>query len=229
MFNPERPFFRDIHRLLKRHLRTDTAIRFLEVGCYPGTYLWYFNKYFGYHVEGIEYLEDCARRCAEHMRELKTPATVRHGDLFSETGQWDVVCSVGLVEHFNDVRAVIDRHLDLVRSGGWLVLIIPNHAGINGAVLKMIDRKKYDIHNHMAYETMEAAVSESGRAEIIEGGYYGRIGFWSSGLYEKVKPMGKLLYFLVRAALDVIERAAQYVMPNTKLFAPHCALIARKK
>ena len=233
-FDPERPFFSDIHALLQKHLPKDSSLRCLEVGCYPGTYMWYFNHHFGYRVSGIEYVESCIGPCRENMKSLGIDAEIIHADLFSykpKEGQplWDVVVSFGFIEHFDDSRAVIDRHLDLLKPGGILVLVIPNHAGLNGRILKSIDREKYDIHNQMSYERMEAALRETGRAAIIEGGYYGHIGFWNTAVYSKAMAMGKLAYFCARAPLYVVEQVGRYIVPNGKFFAPNSALVARKK
>ena len=134
--------------MFQKHLPPQPGVRFLEVGCYPGRYLWYFHKYFGYRVDGIEYLKGCASRCGDFMKERNVPANIFHADLFTFTvddpkERWDVVAGFGFVEHFSDTREVVERHLDLLRPGGYLALEIPNHAGLNGTVMKMVDFETY--------------------------------------------------------------------------------------
>lgn len=231
-FDPEKPLFRDIHKLFQKHLPKGPNVRCLEVGCYPGTYLWYFHKYFGHHVSGLEYVGECAAQCQELMQKKNIDAEIIHGDLFSysvpEDKLWDVVTSFGFIEHFDDVVPSIQCHLNLLKPGGLLAIVIPNHSGLNGKIMKAVDHEKYKIHNHMDYAAMANAVKKTGQAEIIEGGYYGHIGFWNTALYSKVRKKGKFPYYAVRAPLYVIEAAGQYIMPNTQFFSPNAAIIAKK-
>ena len=231
-FDPEKPFFSEIHALFKRTLPSKRDLKILEVGCYPGTYLWYFDKYFDYKVAGIEYVEECVQSCKDIMGDYNIDADVVHADLFQhelkDDERADIVTSFGFIEHFVEVSPVIDKHLDLLKSGGHLALVIPNHAGLNGKILKAVDRDKYDLHNHMSYEDMKQAVLDTGRAEIIEGGYYGHLGFWNTALYAEAKKKGNIFYFLVRAPLYILEAIGQHLIPNGKFFAPNSALVARK-
>lgn len=229
-FDPENPFFSDIHSLLKRHLPRDKSFRCLEVGCYPGTYLWYFSEYFGYQPYGLEYVEKCAEKCRNHMHDLGLNAKIYHADLFSFTPEekWDVVFSVGFIEHFTDTRDVVRKHLDLLKPGGYLVLIIPNHSGLNGKILKAIDKEKYDIHNHMNYDDMKQSVAAAGKATIIAGGYYGHMGFWNTDLYPWLQKKGRAVHFIGRVIFKSIEYLAKYIVPDTAYLSPNCTLIARK-
>lgn len=230
-FNPGIPFFSDIHKLLVKHLPRGEGKTCLEIGCYPGTYLWYFNTYFGYRPSGIEYVEACVPKCREYMRSLGIEADIRQADLFqfSADEKWDLVYSVGLIEHFTDTTDVVKKHLELVKPGGYLVLIIPNHSGFHGKILKWVDEDKYNIHNRMGYKAMERAVSASGMAEIVEGGYYGHLGFWNNDLYPFLKSKGKIVYYPSAAVLRLIEYAAKYLVPDTAYFSPNSVLIARRK
>lgn len=230
-FDPQTPFFSDIHRLFQKILPKDKSMTCIEVGCYPGTYMWYFNQYFDYQVSGIEYVDHCIQPCEKNMQSLGIEAEIIHADLFDykDNGKrWDVVTSFGFIEHFDDTKTVIDKHLDLLKSGGYLALVIPNHAGLGGLILKHIDPDKYKVHNLMSYEAMKKGLLDTGRAEIIEGGYYGRIGFWNTALYSKMAEKGRWAYILVRAPLYIVEHLGRYIMPNSKFFSPNSVLIARK-
>ena len=115
-FDPQGPSFCDLHKLFQKHLPQRPGARLLEVGCYPGRYLWYFHKYFGYSVEGMEYVKSCASRCQDLMEQRGVPANIFHADFFKFTvdnpeNRWDVVASFGLIEHFSDTRDVVERHL----------------------------------------------------------------------------------------------------------------------
>jgi len=229
-FDPGKPFFLDLHKLLQRTLPVNKEFRCLEIGCYPGTYLWYFNKYFQYQVSGIEYVEELAHRSRDHLRQLGIDADIHQADIFdfSPGEKWDVVFSVGLIEHFLNTEDIINQHLKLLKPGGYLVLIIPHHSGLNGKILKAVDPKIYKIHNQMDYAAMKEGLEKTRAATIIEGGYYGHLGFWNTNLYPKLREMGQVPYFMGRCLFYSIEHIAQYIIPNMPYFAPNCALIARK-
>lgn len=231
-FDPERPVFREIHALIQRNLPRDPAYRFLEVGSYPGTYMWYFHHYYGYQVSGLEYVEWCCERSRELLADVGVDADVIHADLFAyeppADALWDVVGSFGFIEHFSDTAAVIERHLALVKPGGYLVLVIPNHHGINGRILRTVDPDKYETHNLMSYEDMERGVLDVGGADILEGGYLGRFGLWGTGLYARLARRPRYQYRAVRAPLWVAEHLGR-LLPNTPYLSPSAALIARKR
>ena len=231
-FNPRLPIFADLHQLFTRVLPRQKAFRFLEIGCFPGSYMWYFNRYFGYQACGLEYVGACCARAKQNLQAAGVEAEIIHADLFDfeapgKSELWDVVASFGFIEHFDDPSEAIKRHLELVKPGGYLVLVIPNHQGIYGRILKVIDEEKYRMHNRMSYLDIHSALSGFEQAEILEGGYYGRLGFWNCGLYHRVRRAGKVAYGFVRTPLWLIEQVGR-LLPNSRTLSPNAAVIVRK-
>jgi SAM-dependent methyltransferase len=180
----------------------------------------------------MEYVDWCCEETRGNLANAGIPGDVIHADLFdyqleSDEQGWDVVCSFGLVEHFSDTREVVQKHLDLVRPGGLIALTIPNHSGINGPLMKVINRKQHAAHNLMSYEDLEAGVIATENADVVAGGYLGRLGFWNVGLYPRIAGTG-YAYPLLRAPFYLAEKAGR-ILPNTKLFSPNAAIIARKR
>ena len=231
-FDPLSPWFRDLHRLFLKFLPEDREIRLLEVGCYPGRYMWYFQRYWGYRVSGMEYIDWLCEQTQDNLQANGIEGEVIYGDLFSyrpatAESRWDVVVSLGLIEHFENSVEVIQKHLDLLKPGGYLVLVIPNHRGINGRILKIVSVERFKIHNRMGYEEIQRALERIDKVEIVEGGYYGRIGFWNTGLYAWVRGLGELPYLLVRSPLWLLEKAGRLI-PNSQLLSPNAAVICKK-
>lgn len=232
IFNPYAPSFRDFHQLFQKFLPFDRNLSFVEVGCYPGRYLWYFNRYFGYQVAGIDYVEWCCQQTRTSLATAEISAQIICADLFKfpslpANNQWDVVASFGLVEHFNDTVNVLEKHLHLLKPGGYLVIGIPNHHGLNGHLLKWVDREKYATHNLMSYEALHDSLVKVENIEILAGGYFGHLGFWNTGIYAKFKHKSNIPYFLVRTPLWILEWAGRF-LPDSSLLSPNITIIARK-
>ena len=89
---------------------------------------------------------------------------VIHADAFSEEflseykGSFDMVMSLGFIEHFTDVEKAVGIHLELLKPGGTLVVEIPNLSGINRMVFRLFNRELLEMHN---LRIMDKAAAES--------------------------------------------------------------------
>ena len=231
-FIPRAPMFIDLHDLFRRTLPISADMRFLEVGCFPGYYLWYFNRYFEYSVAGLEYVESCCHEAEACLRAEGVSADVIHADFFdyhieADEAKFDVVASFGFIEHFDDYASVLARQLELVKPGGYLVVTLPNHQGIYGDIMRIVDREKFDTHNRMNLIDLRRALDHVGGTEVVEEGYYGRVGFWNSGIYNWAQKLGRLGYLAVRAPLAAIEKCGR-ILPNSRRLSPIIASVVRK-
>jgi hypothetical protein len=55
--------------------------------------------------------------------------------------------SVGFIEHFSDVEAVVAKHLDVLSPGGRLVITIPNLRGVNYFLSWVFQKDVIPLHN----------------------------------------------------------------------------------
>ena len=231
-FDPQGLEFRELDALLKRYLPRDASRHCLEIGCHPGRYLWYFHTHFGYQVSGIEYVADACAATRAALERAGVPAVIHHADMLEfpvpAGTQYDVVVSVGLVEHFVDIGPITRRHVELLAPGGYLIVIVPNHRGLNGLILRTILPAAYARHNRMRYADLLAAVRACGNVDVLWGGYAGRFNLaptnfcpWAAaqfrpGIYRWVER-------LHRWAL----RCARFV-PDSRLWSPYAMLIGKK-
>lgn len=122
----------------------------LEVGCAPGKWLAFMAEEFGLRPSGIEYSEAGMSATIENFRMLKlTPELILTGDFFELDApkQFDVVMSLGFVEHFSDVDGVVERHLQWLKPGGVLILGVPNFNGIYKPIQQVLDSDILAKHN----------------------------------------------------------------------------------
>lgn len=122
----------------------------IEIGGFPGTMSLCFRRK-GYSPTLLDFYID-----PTIIEGLEKANGFKKGDIeciesdffaFKPTKLYDLVFSIGFIEHFADTADVIRRHADLVKPGGQLLIILPNFRGINGWVQRTFDRKNYDIHN----------------------------------------------------------------------------------
>jgi 2-polyprenyl-3-methyl-5-hydroxy-6-metoxy-1,4-benzoquinol methylase len=135
-------------RLISSHVRP--GMRVLEIGCAPGKRLAYLAKVMQARVCGLDYSEPGISFCRELFSKLGLEAEFRCEDLFHTTfpeGSFDVVYSLGVVEHFEDPQPVVERHLNMVKPGGIVLITVPNYGGLYGRIQRYFDPQNLKIHN----------------------------------------------------------------------------------
>ena len=139
---------------LAPHLPPRPDWKMLEVGSAPGRQLVRYHLRFGYEPYGVEYTPNGV----EENRRLFTeqglnPQNVIQADFFSDQFQsayrerFDVVYSGGFIEHFDDVKPVVAKHVNLLKTDGRLIVSIPNLRGLNGRLARFFHPGVLDIHN----------------------------------------------------------------------------------
>lgn len=122
----------------------------LEIGCAPGKWLAFMAKEFGLKPNGIEYSEAGMKATMRNFQLLGLAAgRIQTGDFFQikPDREFDVVMSFGFIEHFTDVDAVVDLHLQWLKPGGTLILGVPNFRGAYYFLQKVLDKNILDKHN----------------------------------------------------------------------------------
>ncbi len=149
----------------------------LEIGGAPGQYLAYFAKKFGYRVAALDYSAigcDVTRRNFAH---LGIDVTIYHQDLFALDGrlpQFDLVYSLGVVEHFSDLDRVIEKHLELLKPGGVMVIGVPHFVKVFAPLLAQVAPKTMAGHNLAAIDLRNwACFEEKHRLQVRFKGYLG--------------------------------------------------------
>jgi SAM-dependent methyltransferase len=131
----------EILAVLDQHLPRAGGLSALEIGGAPGQYLAYLHRQFGYESHILDYSSVGCDKAKRNFELLGIPLTIHHADLFADDlaiGRFDVVYSLGFVEHFDDLTAVIERHVRLTKPGGTLLVGCPNFRGVNGWFLRRL-------------------------------------------------------------------------------------------
>lgn len=217
------------HKLLASIIAAKKPSSAIELGGFPGYYAIFLNKYFKLQTALFDFYV--------HRPVLKEVLTanqlgeqdieVIEGDLFQyqPQKQYDLVLSCGLIEHFNDTKDIIDKHLSFLKPGGTLFITLPNFTGINGWVQRSYDMSNYDKHNisSMNPELLAGYCKELG-LKNVEAYYYGRFSVWLENRLEKsalTKAFLKTLWLTGKIATKIIPI-------ESKLLSPYIVLTATK-
>jgi SAM-dependent methyltransferase len=205
-------------------------IRVLEVGAGGSRVLPYLGRKYGYRVFGSDFSLSGCQLLRANLALQRTAGGVVCEDLFASSlpaGGFDVVFSSGLVEHFDDTRAVLAEHLELVRPGGRLVIIVPNLQGIQGSILKRLSLPLWQRHRIFGPSDLAGFLQDAGAREV-RSGYLGSF-FIAVGRGEGWSPIAHvpaaleaLVHTSVRLASGTVSLFFRVLpfRPHSKAFSP---------
>ncbi|MDD3804008.1 MAG: class I SAM-dependent methyltransferase [bacterium] len=128
--------------------------RIVEIGSAPGYFITELATLLKAVPFGIEYSKSGAEMNRKIFRMHGYPdKNVIEADFFSESfmneyeESFDMVVSRGFIEHFDDPSNVVGRHIKLLKTGGYLVVIIPNKTGINSRLSLFFNKDSLNMHN----------------------------------------------------------------------------------
>jgi SAM-dependent methyltransferase len=153
--DPNFPFERCLARALEETASVRAEARVLELGCAPARWLLWYAERFGASVTGIELSPEGVRLSRENLAAAGVEGTIVEADLFADQpalGAFDLVLSLGVIEHFDDIPRAFARHASFVGDHGRLVLGMPNYRGLIGLLQKISDRDHLRLHNTEAMD-----------------------------------------------------------------------------
>lgn len=189
-------------RLLERHVRPGN--RYIEIGCAPGKMLAWVASVLKAEVAGLDYSEPGIAKCRMLFDALGLKVNLYHDDFFNHhlpLASFDVVTSFGVIEHFDNARLVVQRHLDLVKPGGVALIAVPNYRGLYGLLQRWFDRPSLALHN---LEIMKpcalAALVDSPDVESVRAYHFGAMSPWILSLDKRFpRTIAKLVSLGVNA------------------------------
>lgn len=170
-----------------RYLPSDTkGLSAVEIGSAPGEFMVRFAEAFGTRPFGVEY----TRHGTELNRQTFVaagldPQNVIEADFFSDEfleanrERFDIVISRGFIEHFDDVEAVVERHVALLRPEGTLFVLIPNLRGTYGWWTRLFNPGQLPLHNLDIMRVSRFRELFKGLPlESLRCSYFGTFSFW---------------------------------------------------
>lgn len=223
----------------EKYLPKNKGLKILEIGSAPGWNLIKFKNVFGYEPYGIEYTHLGAEENRRQFKEANiNPENLIEADFFDSNlnkkfeKAFDLVESGGFIEHYTDVPPVIKRHLQFLKPGGTLIIIIPNFRGLNRILFSFFNPEMLKRHNLdvMKIENFRK-LFEGLPVESKYANYYGTFNF---GLFN-TKNIGTKYYihrFLVRFQV-LLNIIFIFVFGNKgfefRYFSPYLIYIGQKR
>lgn len=156
----------------------------IELGCFPGKFIEYVGRK-GYKISGIDTypevgkIADWAMSRGHRVGNFECCSLQTYADNNSDC--FDLVFSLGLIEHFDDFCNVLYSHGKLCKKDGILLVGAPNFASpYQRALHTVLDEKNLEGHVlHSMYPDLWAVYLNLIGFDIQYSGNAGGFGFWS--------------------------------------------------
>ncbi len=225
-----------IERMLMNAIKRYKPKSILEVGCGNSYWLPYLNKTTNIAVAGIDYSEIGCEKARENLNRAGASGKIYCADIFQSgpelTGTYDMVFSLGVVEHFFNLNNVLEAIKKFANPGGSIITEVPNLKSVHGlmayiwhpALLKkhrIISKKELvSAHIESGLENVRASYLGLFSLNIINWEIYHRFRF-----YKKLLPLTNFLNKFTNRILIKLNLFA----PNTALLSPFIYVTALKK
>lgn len=223
------PPYQIIHQTLAEFLSTDKEKEFIEIGCGLGNWCVYFNKYFKYKIYGIDYTKEGVKSCSETLEKNKiTPQEIYLEDFttYEFNKKFDVVFSMGFVEHFTNYQKMIQKHIDITKKGGFTVIMVPNiKKNIYNEIQKLFNEEVLNGFIHIYPDELSRSISK--KDKVLYSGYVGKINFGVVNTHN-ANYLIRIVYFISSLFIKVLFKYLLFWIPENKMLSPYILLIVKK-
>ena len=199
---------------------------FIEIGGFPGEMSIYFHKKYNCDVTLLDFYID-----KTIINDLETENGLSIDTIkliesdffqFNTNKLYDFVFSYGFIEHFEDTKDVINRHIELAKEGGEIFIVLPNFRGINGWFQYIFDRNNYNIHNinSMKINVLNKTMNSIELKDFIIT-YAGKPMIW-------LTPKNTLTNKIFRPFVKILSHALKLFPIRSRLLSPYIIIKATK-
>ena len=204
-----------------------------EVGCYPGSYLAHISKKYGLCANGVDLTPELGERFTEWL----LGEGIRVGDFFCEDAfecikkqkelgiVYDLVYSLGFIEHFEEYIDVLKIHGEILKNNGLLIATTPNYAGLFQRVMHILtDKRNYDRHVIKSMNPIEWKTEmEKEGYKTVFCGYFGVYDFWVDKQKRSI-----IQKILLRTIMKLKNPMRKFLKNDSRFFSPYCGIVMIK-
>lgn len=199
-----------------------------EVGCYPGGYLIYLGKKYNYTVSGIDRTPYIESRLPMYLES----EGITRGHLFNEDflhfetkETYDVVCSFGFLEHFSDLDTIVQKHINLVKPSGILILACPNFRKGQYLFHRTFDSENLSRH---VLSTMNISrwrdILSRNNMDVLYDGYYKTVDFWTESF-----PSSAISQRILLGIQHIAKKVDSHIHIPNRWFSPYLISVSKKR
>ncbi|MDN5205659.1 class I SAM-dependent methyltransferase [Fulvivirgaceae bacterium BMA10] len=207
----------------------------LEIGGAPGRFTAYFGNRYNSKI-GILDFSDIGLQEAQHFLQIHTKNRFElyKKDLFKDSLDdvplYDIVYSLGFVEHFENLRLSVEKHLALAKPKGLVIIGVPVLLGINKWLASNLAPQNLATHYTMIMDRRNwAFIEEIPNVEIVFNKYVG--GFLPQMHHRLENPIfvNKVIYKLLHGVFRRIYKFMPYKdKVNSKYWSYYYYVVIKK-
>jgi len=219
----------EVVELIKKHIPKGNNKSCIEIGSFPGPFLATLGD-LGYELNGIDYNPRNKSEVAEWLYSEKLNVNEFYSEDFFKfifPKKYDVVCSFGFIEHFENFENVIQMHIDMCTENGVILITTPNFKGaLQYWLHQLLDAENLKQHHvpAMDLEKWKKVLSQN-NFEIIYANPFGGLKFWVEKSHKRNIVQKITLWFVER----IIIRIAKLLKRNSTVYSPYLGIIAKRK
>lgn len=225
----------DFYSLFRKYSSKKKKYFIFEVGCAPANYLIYLKKRFGFNISGIEYSKEGYLQVKNNFHKNQIADKIIFGDFFDydflkrNKEKYDIVYSIGFIEHFENPKNAIEKHFEILKNNGICIISIPNLNGVNSL---LTEKKILDVHNRKIMDLKRLRKLFS-KYEILELRYGGGLFNWGLFSYDNwfLEKIRFFFFAFQRVFIDPIFILLHKmgIQISYKYTSPQIIVVCRKK
>lgn len=187
----------------------------------------------GAEFHGLDYSEAGCRSLDNLARKHGAAVATHRADLFSPPGElkgrFDLVYSLGVAEHFENLAEVVKAQTYFLCPGGLILTLIPNLTGMLGRLTRRYAPAILAMHKVYDTSALRAGHKEAG-LEVISSGYLCSTNFGVlSSCFKSDKDRGWSTYLWLSRLSKIVWFFEDKVfpLPATATLSPYLYAIAR--
>lgn len=202
-------------------LKSNNYNSIIEIGCFPGRWLIYFNRAFHFDIYGIDYSNILCDISRKNLEMCKIKGKIFCQDLFDHKieEKFDIVFSAGFVEHYDNIKYPLQKCYDLLKTKGLLITMVPNiYRNIHEFFANTFVPKTFLTHTRVSTTDLKNVYEKLGLTEISVT----PLGIWSASFLskaERFKIAFKIYKRIDRYMQTLIKRIG--CIPETKFSSPY--------
>lgn len=121
----------------------------IEIGAYPGRFLGYLASRYGLRATAVDFNPDFGTfEKTMYLMKVKNFQYINEDFVqLNPRERYDIVLSIGFIEHFKHFDEVMDLHCNYLKPGGAMLIMIPHMRYGQYFHRRIFDRANLDIHN----------------------------------------------------------------------------------